>query len=78
MSEIERAVRQVNDILREISGTSQEQSGGLERVNAAVSQIDQATQQNAALVGQAPAAAQSLNDQATTLRHVIGRFSLTK
>ncbi|WP_027214365.1 methyl-accepting chemotaxis protein [Burkholderia sp. WSM2232] len=77
MSEIERAVRQVNDILREISNASQEQSAGIEQVNAAVNQIDKATQQNAALVEEAAAAAQSLNDQAATLREVIGRFSLS-
>ena len=76
MGEIERAVRQVNDILREISHASQEQSGGIQQVNVAVSQIDKVTQQNAALVEQAAAAAQSLKDQATSLWEVIGRFSL--
>ncbi|PLZ00857.1 hypothetical protein CY652_18570 [Burkholderia sp. WAC0059] len=76
MEEIERAVRQVNDILREISEASQEQSAGIEQVNVAVNQIDKVTQQNAALVEEASAAAESLKDQATTLREVIGRFSL--
>ncbi|WNC94779.1 methyl-accepting chemotaxis protein [Paraburkholderia sp. FT54] len=76
MGEIERAVRQVNDILREISHASQEQSEGIQQVNVAVSQIDKVTQQNAALVEEAAAAGQSLKDQATALREVIGRFSL--
>jgi methyl-accepting chemotaxis protein len=76
MGEIERAVRQVNDILREISHASQEQSEGIQQVNVAVSQIDKVTQQNAALVEQAAAAAHSLKDQATALWEVIGRFSL--
>jgi len=76
MGEIERSVRQVNDILSEISLASQEQSEGIQQVNVAVNQIDRVTQQNAALVEEAAAAAQSLKDQATVLRQVIGRFSL--
>ncbi|MEX3982089.1 methyl-accepting chemotaxis protein [Paraburkholderia sp. EG287A] len=76
MGEIDQAVRQVNDILREISHASREQSEGINQVNTAVSQIDKVTQQNAALVEEAAAAAQSLNDQASALREVIGRFSL--
>jgi len=76
MEEIERVVRQVNDILREISHASLEQSDGIEQVNVAVNQIDKVTQQNAALVEQVSAAAHSLNDQTATLREVIGRFRL--
>jgi methyl-accepting chemotaxis protein len=76
MEEIEGAVQRVNDLLQEINDSSREQSDGIAQVNVAVNQIDKVTQQNAALVEQASAAAQSLNDQAVSLREVIGRFSL--
>jgi methyl-accepting chemotaxis protein len=60
----------------EISAASVEQSSGLEQVNQAIMQMDDVTQHNAALVEQAAAAAQSLQDQATRLGQVVGAFKL--
>ena len=60
----------------EISAASQEQTGGLEQVNRAIAQMDQVTQQNAALVEEAAAATGSLESQATQLVHAVAVFSL--
>jgi methyl-accepting chemotaxis protein len=76
MTEIVQSVRRVNEILDEISHASHEQSAGIEQVNRAVVEMDQVTQQNAALVEQAAAAAHSLKDQADMLREAIGSFRL--
>jgi methyl-accepting chemotaxis protein len=76
MGEIVQSVRRVNEILEEISHASREQSAGIEQVNRAVGEMDKVTQQNAALVEEAAAAAQSLKDQATVLREAISGFSL--
>jgi methyl-accepting chemotaxis protein len=76
MGEIVQSVRRVNEILEEISHASREQSAGIEQVNRAVGEMDKVTQQNAALVEQAAAAAQSLKDQAGALREAISGFSL--
>jgi methyl-accepting chemotaxis protein len=76
MGEIVQSVRQVNDILEEISHASREQSAGIEQVNRAVGEMDHVTQQNAALVEEAAAAAQSLRDQVGVLREAISGFML--
>jgi methyl-accepting chemotaxis protein len=76
MTEIVSSVHRVNEILDEISQASHEQSAGIEQVNRAVGEMDQVTQQNAALVEQAAAAAHSLKDQVDVLREAIGSFSL--
>jgi methyl-accepting chemotaxis protein len=76
MGEIVQSVRRVNEILEEISHASHEQSAGIEQVNRAVGEMDKVTQQNAALVEQAAAAAQSLKDQAGSLREALSRFAL--
>ncbi|WP_459708434.1 methyl-accepting chemotaxis protein [Paraburkholderia sp. 2C] len=76
MSEIVQSVRRVNEILEEISRASREQSAGIEQVNRAVGEMDQVTQQNAALVEQAAAAAHSLKDQVSGLRDAISTFTL--
>jgi methyl-accepting chemotaxis protein len=76
MTEIVQSVRRVNEILGEISRASQEQSEGIVQVNRAVGEMDQVTQQNAALVEQAAAAAHSLKDQVGVLREAISSFSL--
>jgi methyl-accepting chemotaxis protein len=76
MGEIVQSVRRVNEILEEISHASREQSAGIEQVNRAVGEMDKVTQQNAALVEEAAAAAQSLKDQAGVLREAISGFSL--
>ncbi len=76
MGEIVQSVRRVNEILEEISNASREQSAGIEQVNRAVGEMDQVTQQNAALVEQAAAAAHSLKDQVGVLREAISSFAL--
>jgi methyl-accepting chemotaxis protein len=76
MTEIVQSVRRVNEILDEISHASNEQSAGIEQVNRAVVEMDQVTQQNAALVEEAAAAAHSLKDQVDVLREAIGSFKL--
>ncbi len=74
MTEVVASVRRVTDIVGEISSASQEQSAGIAEVGRAITQMDEGTQQNAALVEQAAAAAQSLQDQAATLAGLVGRF----
>jgi len=76
MTEVVSSVRRVTDIVAEISSASQEQSDGIEQVNRAITLMDESTQQNAALVEQAAAAAQSLQDQAHTLTEVVSFFKL--
>ncbi|NHQ89833.1 methyl-accepting chemotaxis protein [Janthinobacterium lividum] len=76
MDEVVASVRQVADIMQEITAASTEQSAGIEQVNQAVLQMDQVTQQNAALVEEAAAAAESLQDQAQTLTELVGVFRL--
>ena len=76
MGEVVRAVKRVTDIMGEISAASAEQSSGIEEINLAVSQMDAGTQQNAALVEQATAAARALDDQAQGLKSAVAKFSL--
>ncbi len=76
MSEIVGSIQRVSDIVGEITAASGEQSDGIGQVNVAVSQLDQMTQQNAALVEQSAAAAQSLKDQAGRLAQVVAVFRL--
>jgi methyl-accepting chemotaxis protein len=74
MTEIVSGVQRVTDIIGEISAASTEQSNGLGQVNTAVNQLDQMTQQNAALVEESSAAAESLREQAEQVRVLISRF----
>ncbi|WP_322058865.1 methyl-accepting chemotaxis protein [Paraburkholderia sp. J63] len=74
MEEILQAVRRVTDIMGEISAASVEQSGGIEQVNRAVTQMDTVTQQNAALVEEAAAAAASLEEQTRNLQTVLATW----
>ncbi|NYI01933.1 methyl-accepting chemotaxis protein [Cupriavidus plantarum] len=76
MGEVVQAVRRVTDIMGEISAASVEQSAGIEQVSHAVNQMDQVTQQNAALVEEAAAAAQALEEQAGVLRGTVASFQL--
>ena len=77
MDEVVGSVRRVADIMQEITAASSEQSAGIEQVNMAIVQMDQVTQQNAALVEQAAAAAESMQDQATALNEVVSVFRLS-
>ncbi|MEN9864899.1 MAG: hypothetical protein RL748_489 [Pseudomonadota bacterium] len=76
MSEIVDSVKRVTDIMAEISTASQEQIAGIEQVNIAVSEMDGATQQNAALVEEAAAIAELLQDHAATQNQLVSRFDL--
>jgi methyl-accepting chemotaxis protein len=76
MEQVVSSIRRVTDIMAEITHASAEQTGGIEQVNQAIGQMDQVTQQNAALVEEAAAAAASMQDQAATLAHVVGVFKL--
>ncbi|MFT4064148.1 methyl-accepting chemotaxis protein [Paraburkholderia sp.] len=76
MDEVVKAVKRVTDIIGEISAASSEQSAGIEAINLAVTQMDAGTQQNAALVEEATAAARSLDDQARGLKAMVGKFRL--
>ncbi|CEI12637.1 Methyl-accepting chemotaxis protein [Xanthomonas citri pv. citri] len=74
MSELVTSVQRVTDIMGEISAASQEQSAGIEQVNQTVTQMDETTQQNAALVEEATAAARSLEEQAIGLTEAVAVF----
>ena len=74
--EMAQTVAQVSTVMEEISGASVQQSAGIEEINRAVALLDDSTQQNAALVEQAAAAAQSLDEQAQSLDQLVGRFAL--
>jgi uncharacterized phage infection (PIP) family protein YhgE len=77
MGEIVTSVKHVADIMGEITAASQEQSTGIEEVNRAITQMDEITQQNAALVEQAAAAAESLQEQADVLAKAVSVFRIT-
>ena len=74
MDEIVVSVRRVADIMREISEASQDQTVGIAQINQAMQQMDQVTQENAALVEEAAAASQSLQSQAQALVHTVSVF----
>ena len=76
MEEIVSGVKRVTDVIGEISAATTEQSGGLRQVNEAVAQLDQMTQQNAALVEESAAAAQSAAEQSRRLMGTVGRFKV--
>ncbi|MBK1889573.1 MCP four helix bundle domain-containing protein [Undibacterium sp. 14-3-2] len=76
MSEVVNSVRRVTDIMAEITAASHEQSTGIEQVNQAIAQMDEVTQQNAALVEEAAAAAASLEDQAANLSELVDVFRI--
>jgi len=76
MNEIVTSITRVTDIMSEITSASVEQSAGIEQVNTAIVQMDQVTQQNAALVEEAAAAAESMQEQAAKLSEVVSVFKL--
>jgi len=76
MDRISAAVHEVSDRIGDVTASAAQQSEGIAGVNTAVSQLDQMTQQNAALVEQSAAAAQSLRDQAERLKSAIDAFSV--
>jgi methyl-accepting chemotaxis protein len=76
MEEIVEAIQKVTTIVSHISEASIEQNGGLNQINQAISQMDLVTQQNAALVEQAAAAAEAMQEQTETLTQMAGRFNV--
>jgi len=76
MEDVVVSVRRVTDIMGEITAAGREQSSGIEQVNIAVTQMDAVTQQNAALVEEATAASQSMQDQAAALADLVTVFQL--
>ena len=78
MTEVVTAIRRVTDIMGEISAASSEQASGVAQVGEAITQMDQATQQNAALVEESAAAAGSLNHQAQELVNAVAAFKLAQ
>jgi methyl-accepting chemotaxis protein len=78
MDEIVVSVKKVTDIVNEIAAASQEQSAGIDQVNNAITNMDEVTQQNAALVEEAAAAANSLESKAQGLIDATAKFKLTE
>jgi methyl-accepting chemotaxis protein len=76
MHEIVESVKRVTDIMGEITAASQEQTSGIEQVNKAITQMDHVTQQNAALVEEAAAASEAMQQQAANLAQAISVFKL--
>ncbi len=76
MTNIVTSIQKVSDVVSEISNASHEQSSGIDQINQAVIHMDESTQQNAALVEQAAAAASSLQEQANKLTQVVSVFKL--
>ena len=76
MGEIVASVQRVTDIMAEISAASQEQSAGIEQINQTVTQMDETTQQNAALVEEATAAAREMAQEALRLEAAVSSFRL--
>ncbi|MCC7703298.1 MCP four helix bundle domain-containing protein [Janthinobacterium sp. GW460P] len=77
MHEVVASVKRVTDIMSEILSASQEQSSGIEQINTAVTQMDDVTQQNAALVEEAAAAAQAMQEQVNSLNEVVSVFRVS-
>ena len=77
MDLIVTSIKQVADIMGEITAATQEQSNGIEEVNQAITQMDEMTQQNAALVEEAAAAAESMQEQAQKLAQAVSIFKLS-
>jgi methyl-accepting chemotaxis protein len=76
MDDIVHSIRQVTDIMGDIAAASQEQTAGIEQINQAITQMDQVTQQNAALVEEAAAASEAMQEQAGNLSRLVSVFKL--
>ena len=76
MQDVVASIEKVTDIMGHITSASDEQRDGIEQINLAITQMDEVTQQNAALVEEAAAAAASMEDQATRLSKVVDTFTL--
>ena len=78
MGDIVESVRRVTDIISEITAAGNEQTGGIDQINLAITEMDHVTQQNAALVEQAAAAAEAMQDQAGRLAQLVSVFQLSE
>ena len=78
LAEIVGSVKRVTDVIAEITAASQEQASGIDQVNKAIMQMDETTQQNAALVEEATSASQSMKEQAKELMNQVASFQLTQ
>jgi methyl-accepting chemotaxis protein len=76
LEQIVSSVKKVSDIIAEIAAASREQSSGIEQVNRSVMQMDEMTQQNAALVEAATASSQAMADQARQLNEILSRYQV--
>ena len=76
MTEVVNSVKRVTNIISEITSASNEQSAGIDQINQSITEMDNVTQQNAALVEQATAAAQLLCDQTASLVKMVSVFKL--
>jgi methyl-accepting chemotaxis protein len=76
LNEIVNSVKKVSDIVAEIASASQEQASGIDQVNKAVSQMDEMTQQNAALVEEAAASSEAMTDQARNMNDMMAFFNV--
>jgi len=76
ISDVVTNVSKVTELIQSIANATNEQTSGINEINRAIAQMDEVTQQNAALVEETAAAAESLNDQAQTLRQVVARYKL--
>jgi methyl-accepting chemotaxis protein len=76
MHEVVDSIRRVSSVINEIANASHEQTTGIDQINVAVIQMDQMTQQNAALVEEAAAASEALGNQASTLSELVHSFKL--
>jgi methyl-accepting chemotaxis protein len=77
LAEIVGSVKRVTDIIAEITAASEEQAIGIDQVNKAIMQMDETTQQNAALVEEATSASQSMREQAQGLMRQVASFKIT-
>jgi len=77
MQEIVQSVRRVADVISEITAAATEQSAGIKGINQAIGDLDQMTQQNAALVEQSAAAAESLREQASRMKQAVSVFTVS-
>lgn len=76
MSEVMESVQRLTNIMSEIATASHEQKNGLEQINQSIAQMDQMTQQNAALVEESASASMALKDQANSLTHAVSIFKI--
>ncbi|MCP5160980.1 MAG: PAS domain S-box protein [Hahellaceae bacterium] len=74
LASIVQAVEKVAAMISEVNNAAAEQTSGIEQINQAIAQMDEMTQQNAALVEEASAASESMSEQATTMKRLIGFF----